>query len=112
MQAFWSDWRFWLLTAAFIPYATFAVTYGLRAPWYRSQVGRSLLLSKAVIAATLLSAIVGRMFPHYTFRWGLFALLIGLAVVAGWYQLITLLQILHRHRSEPDAPRRRVTDRK
>lgn len=96
---FWTRFDFWLYLAAWIPYAGFVVLYATRSPWYRTGLGRSLLLSKTVVAVllthALLIVIFGRRYPGVEYVHGF---LVGGVIVAGWYQLAYLTRLQRQAR--------------
>ena len=102
---------FWLYLAVAIPYSLFVILYASRSPWYRSGLGRSLLLSKAVIAALAWHAVLVLFMEDYPGEMFVRALVVGGAIIAGWSQLILLAIEQKRARDEwPRTPRRRATD--
>lgn len=106
------DHIFWLYLAVGIPYTLFVILYATRSPWYRTGMGRSLLLSKSVIAALVWNALLGMLFGEFPGRPALRVFIIGGAIVAGWTQLFLLLKEQRAARRCPrDHPRRRATDR-
>lgn len=110
MPAFYEHWPFWLYFAAWVPFMGLTLLYGLGSPWWRSHIGRSLFLVKLSLAAVLTNVLAAFMFPGYAFQNEIRAVLIGLVVVAGWYQLSAFLSVQRQGKS--GAPRRRATDRR
>lgn len=111
MSPFYEAWQFWLLVLTLVPWLLFVVLYAIRSPWYRTPVGRALMLSKVVIVAVLLNGIVGRVWPHHhEVRAAVYAVLIGGSFLAGCYQLLNLLHEQRRDRADAGSPRRRATD--
>lgn len=93
-----------------VPYTLFVVLYATRSPWYRSAMGRSLLLSKSVIAALAWNAVLALWLGDYTGRGVIRVFIVGGAIVAGWAQLILL--VIEQRKPDDGQPRRRATDRK
>ena len=98
---FWTRWEFWLYLAAWAPYTAFVLLYGFRSPWYRSALGRSLLLSKTVIAVLLTHVLLLVIFGDYPGRGAVRAFMVGAVIVAGWYQLTTLVRLQRQARRCP-----------
>jgi hypothetical protein len=82
----------WLYLLVLIPYGLFVLLYAFRSPWYRSWLGRSLLLSKLVIALLALNAVLVLAFEDYPGRDFVRAFVVGGAIVAGWSQLFLLIR--------------------
>jgi hypothetical protein len=108
---FYASWPFWLYLAAWLPYTLLIITYGFGSPWYSSAIGRSLMLTKVVIVLVLTNILttylVGDVPPAMPF--GSVTLLV-VAVIAGWYQFVTILGVQRQGRQVPDHPLRRATD--
>lgn len=100
---------FVLCVLALVPYALFVLFYALRSPWYGSPIGRSLMLSKAVIVALLSHVLVVLKVGDYPGRLTVWAVLLVLAAVAGGTQLAILLKE-QRRVSRGGTPQRRATD--
>lgn len=96
---FYVNWAFWLYLSAWVPYTLFVALYAFRSPWYRSALGRSLLLSKTVIAVllthALLIVVLGADYPGREYVRGF---LVGGVIVAGWVQLLTLVRLQRQAR--------------
>ena len=115
MRPFLSDVRFWLYLAAWLPYVTFVFRYAFFSPWYATPLGRSLLLSKGVIALLLTHALLivalGRRYPGAS---AVQAVIVGGVIAAGWFQLITLLRLQRQARSDrpktKEKPRAPILD--
>lgn len=74
-----------------VPYSLFVILYATRSPWYRTAMGRSLLLSKAVIAALSVHAVLSLWFGDYPGRDMVRVFVVGGAITAGWTQLTLLI---------------------
>lgn len=100
-MSFLEEPRFWIYLAAWVPYTSFMLLYGFLSPWYRTAVGRSLLLSKSVITLLLTHALLSLLFGRgYSGSGILIAMVIGLVVPAGWLQLILLLRLQRQARTD------------
>lgn len=80
-----------LYLAVAVPYSLFVILYATRSPWYRTGIGRSLLLSKAVIAVLSVNAVLGLAFGPYPGQGVVRAFVVGGAIIAGWSQLTLLI---------------------
>lgn len=90
-----------LYLAVAMPYTAFVILYAaISRP--RSGIGRSLLLSKAVIAALSWNAILALLFGEYPGREIVRTFIVGGALVAGWAQLALLIREQRASRREPD----------
>jgi hypothetical protein len=92
-----------------IPYTAFVILYAFRSPWWETGMGRSLLLSKTVIAALSWNAVLALWLGEYPGRGAVRVFVVGGAIVAGWSQLYLLLKEQHaarhrRHTSPGDQP--------
>lgn len=95
-----------LYLAVAAPYTLFVILYATRSPWYRSVLGRSLLLSKAVIAALAWNAVLAFAFGDYPGRDAVRVFVVGGALLAGWTQLWLLIheqRAARRERRSNDA---------
>jgi hypothetical protein len=81
-----------------IPYTAFVVLYATRSPWWETGMGRSLLLSKTVIAALSWNAVLALWLGEYPGRDIVRGLIVGAAIVAGWSQLYLLVREQHAAR--------------
>lgn len=94
-----------LYLAVAVPYTLFVVLYAaVSRP--RSAIGRSLLLSKAVVAALAWNAVLALFFGEYAGREFVRTFIVGGALIAGWAQLGLLIREQRRARRCPDEPRR------
>lgn len=93
--------EFWLYLLVAIPYSLFVVLYSTRSPWYATAMGRSLLLSKTVIALLSIHVCLILAFGDYPGSAVVRALVVGGAILAGWTQLFLLIR-------EQRAPRPRA----
>lgn len=91
-----------LYMAVAVPYTAFVLLYGFRSPWWATGMGRSLLLSKAVIAALAINAVLALYFGEYPGRDLVRAFVVGGAIIAGWSQLILLVLEQRRDRRCPN----------
>lgn len=98
-----SDPAVWLYLAVAVPYTAFVVLYLTRSPWFRTALGRSLLLSKAVIAALAWNAIFALAFGDYPGREVLRVFIVGGALIAGWSQLYLLIREQRAQRRCPES---------
>lgn len=89
---------FWLYVLVAVPYTLFVVLYATRSPWYRTAIGRSLLLSKIVIATLSIHAVLSVIFGDYPLKEAVRMFVVGAAIVAGWSQLILLVIEQYRAR--------------
>lgn len=108
---FYTLWEFWLYLAAWVPYTAFVLLYAFRSPWYVEPIGRSLLLSKGVIAALLSHLLALYIWPDYYGHDVVRVVIVGGAICAGWYQAITLFRLQQDDR-RPVAERRQGGDRR
>lgn len=102
MAPFYARLDFWLLFAAWLPYTLFVLLYTTRSPWYASALGRSLVLSKLVIAVLLSSSLLTQVFGDYPGRLAVRVFLFAGAITAGWYQLIVLVRLQRQARRCPE----------
>lgn len=73
-----------------VPYTLFVILYAfVSRP--KSAIGRSLLLSKLVIALLAWNAILALWFGEYFLREAVRWLIVGGAIIAGWSQLVLLI---------------------
>lgn len=102
-------WAFWLYASIAVPWLACAAFYGLRTPWWRSAIGRSLFGSWTALALVLMLAAAFRAIrlPHPIVL-GLAVCVLGAVGVAGVVQLVTVIYLQRRGRP---APHRRTTDR-
>lgn len=109
MTDFYKEPAFWAYFAAWLPYVLIIVVYGFGSPWYRSAIGRSLMLTKVAIVFVLTNVLAAYIFGEYPWRDAVRVLLIGCVVGAGVYQLATII----REQRVPvgQHPMRRCTDR-
>lgn len=91
-----------LYLAVAVPYTAFVVLYSTRSPWYATGLGRSLLLSKTVIAALAINAVLSLWLGEYPGKEIVRVFIVGGAIVAGWSQLILLIIEQHRARRCPE----------
>ena len=94
---------FWLYAVGALFWAGCAVAYGVRSPWWRSPIGRSLFGSWVSMGAVLILAAVFRVvpLPHPV------VIVLAVAVlsavdVAGLVQLLTVLHLQRRDRTPLD----------
>lgn len=92
-----------LYLAVAVPYSLFVILYATRSPWYRTGLGRSLLLSKMVIAVLALNAVLALAFGDYPGREAVRVFVVGGAIVAGWSQLVLLIKEQRRARRCPES---------
>lgn len=83
---------FWLYFAAWVPFTTLALWYGLTPPRRKNAIGRSLLAVKASFSAVLTVVLTAFWFPGYEFRRLLLVVCVGGVACAGWYQLIVFVR--------------------
>lgn len=88
-----------LYLAVAIPYTLFVLLYGFRSR-PGSAIGRSLLLSKLVIAALAWNAILAVQFGEYPGREFVRTFIVGGALIAGWTQLALLIREQRASRSD------------
>lgn len=84
---------------ALVPYTLFIIIYGVRSPWWKTPVGRSLMVSNVVIIMLLghLLVVITSPYPGRLFVWAaLFVLWMG----SGVFQLVMLLRLQRRNRKE------------
>lgn len=90
-------------------WALFAVLYGVFAPWWRSPIGRNLLVHAVVLAVTFalvsVSLLWGVTWPARD--WVRLAIFMAVALV-GWWRLAILLtdQVFVPRQTMPEAARR------
>lgn len=89
---------FWLYLAVALPYSLFVILYMARSKWYATAMGRSLLLSKSVIAALAVNACLAFAWPDYPGQDVVRVFIVGGALVAGWSQLTLLILEQRRDR--------------
>lgn len=94
---------FWLYLSVAIPYSLFVILYATRSPWYKTGMGRSLLLSKTVIAVLSIHAVLSLLFPHYPGQDSVRGFVVGGAIIAGWSQLVLLFIEQERARRCPES---------
>jgi hypothetical protein len=88
-----------LYLAVAIPYTLFVILYAaVSRP--RSAIGRSLLLSKLVIAALAWNAVAALVFDDYPAREFVRTFIVGGAILAGWTQLALLIREQRASRSD------------
>jgi hypothetical protein len=92
------NWAVWMYLAVAVPYTLFVVLYATRSRWWVSNIGRSLLLSKGVIALLSIHVVVSLAFPSYPGQEAVRLLVVGGAIVAGWWQLALLVKEQQRAR--------------
>lgn len=95
---FYAEPVFWLYLLVAIPYTAFVLLYATRSKWWVSPLGRSLLLSKSVIALLASNAVLGLALGNYPGRDVVRGVIVGSAIVAGWYQLSALIRIQQEER--------------
>lgn len=93
-MAIFRDPAFWLYFLAWLPYALYVVIYGFGSPWYQSRIGRGLLLTKLAIVLVLTNALIIITLGDYPAKDTVRGVLLGLVIVAAWYQLIAMVRIL------------------
>lgn len=91
----------WYLLVA-VPYTLFVVLYATRSPWYQTALGRSLLLSKTVIATLSIHAVLALWLGPYPGQFILRVFIVGAAIVAGWWQLTLLVLEQNKARRCPN----------
>lgn len=97
---FYANWSFWLYVAALVPFALSLAFYGLRSPWWTSPTGRALFTLYAALTAVLSLVVVAYLGVFPTPVRDLLRITIGGVAVAGWVQLVNILQIQSRARRE------------
>lgn len=100
-----------LYLAVAVPYTLFVLLYASRSQWYATPLGRSLLLSKTVLALLSWNAVFSLAFGGYPGQGLVRVLIVGGAIIAGWSQLILLIAEQSKQPRADDLPRRRATDR-
>jgi hypothetical protein len=80
----------WLYLAVAVPYTAFLILYAVVSR-PKTAIGRSLLLSKAVIVALAWNAVLSLALGDYPGRDLVRVFAVGGAIVAGWWQLTLLL---------------------
>lgn len=96
---------FWLYTVGAVFWAVCAVAYGLRSPWWRSLIGRSLFGSWVSMACVLILAAIFRIVPLPHPVVVVLAVVVLAAVdTAGLVQLVTVLHLQRRDRFSADDP--------
>lgn len=101
------SWPFWLYASIAVPWTLCAVVYGVRSPWWRSPIGRSLFGSWTSLALVLILAALIRVvrLPHPA----VLTLAVAVLVAVGVAGVVQLLTVVHLQRRD-DIPRR-TTDR-
>lgn len=96
--------NFWLYAAGAVFWAGCAVAYGVRSPWWRSAIGRSMFGSWVSMACVLILAAIFRVAPIPHPVVVVLAVIVLSAVdAAGLVQLVT---VLHLQLRRDDLPRR------
>ena len=90
---------FWLYAVGAVFWAGCAVAYGVRSPWWRSAIGRSMFGSWAALALTLILAAVFRVAPIPHPVVVVLAVIVLSAVDAAG--LVQLLTVMHLQRRDP-----------
>ena len=92
---------FWLYAAGAVPWAACAIAYGIRSPWYRSPIGRSLFGSWVSLACVLILAALFRVLPlPHPVIFVLAVVVLSAVDVAGFIQLVTVLHLQRRDRAD------------
>lgn len=89
-----------LVLAAFVPANLFVTLYGCTAKWWRSHIGRSLIISSVGLAALIdISFLVRILGEDYAGRNAARVVAFSLVVLGCWYQLGAFL--VERFRRRP-----------
>lgn len=94
---------------AFVGWLLFAVLYGALAPWWRSSIGRNMLVLAAVLAVTLGLVSLQLMFGiEWPARDWVRLAIFGAVALTGWHRLLVLLtdQIFAVRQPMPESARR------
>jgi hypothetical protein len=98
------QWQICLITAAAIAASLFPIVYTLVAPWWRSEVGRSLFISEVSLAALLDIALVAY-WLHWTVPQPVATSLYTLIAVGAWLRLrVLIVEQIRKPRGERPWP--------
>lgn len=88
------------LGAAVVVFTLFIVVYALRSSkirWFRSPFGRMIMFAHVSTDALLIWSLTGALWPeHHDYRRPVFAVLLGLLIIAGAWQLTALMREVMR----------------
>jgi RsiW-degrading membrane proteinase PrsW (M82 family) len=92
-------WSIYLLTLA--PFLACLLLYGLRSPWHRSAVGRSMITLYATIVTVLAwVAFASAAEVPEELRMLIRVPLLGAVSAAGWVQLVMIVRLQRRRRAD------------